>query len=201
MSLTTYAGLQASIANWTARNDLTATIPDLIVMFEATANRRLRVRQMEASTTLTTSSGSVALPTDYLEWRKVMANYTTPIQLEYVHPTVLLAYHPQTSQGLAKMFTIEAGNIVVRPVDDTTTITMTFWQKVPALATNDPNWLLTAHPDLYLFGSLTETEGFTKDFEELAVWKARRDELFEEIIALSKKTQSPGAVRVLGPTP
>jgi hypothetical protein len=201
MSLTSYAGLQASVANFIARNDLTATIPDLIVMFEAVANRRLRVRQMEATTTLTTSSGSVALPADYLEWRKLMANYSTPIQLEYVHPTVLQAYHPQTSQGQAKLFTVESGNFVLRPEDDSTTITLTYWQKIPALATTDPNWLLTAHPDLYLFGTLTETEGFTKDFEELAVWKARRDEIFEEVIALSKKTQSPGAVRVLGPTP
>ena len=40
-------------------------------LFEASANARLRVRQMETMAPLTTSSGQVALPADYLLWRTV----------------------------------------------------------------------------------------------------------------------------------
>src|SRR5262245_15894630 len=71
MAITTYAQLQTAIASWLARSDLTATIADFITLFEAAANRRLRVRQMETSTNLTPSSGAATLPTDYLAWRRL----------------------------------------------------------------------------------------------------------------------------------
>ena len=58
MAITTYAELQTAIANWLARDDLTTYLPDFITLFEAAANRRLRVRQMETTATLTPSSGS-----------------------------------------------------------------------------------------------------------------------------------------------
>ena len=44
MSLTSYTELQQAIADWLERADLATRIPDFIVLFEAAANRRLRVR-------------------------------------------------------------------------------------------------------------------------------------------------------------
>lgn len=71
MAITTYSELQAAIQAWLARTDLAANVPDFITLFEAAANRRLRVRQQETSTTLTPTSGSASLPADYLSWRRV----------------------------------------------------------------------------------------------------------------------------------
>ena len=71
MAITTYSELQSAIARWLARDDISGNIPDFITLFETAANRRLRVQQQEAVTTLTPSSGSVALPSDYLSWRRV----------------------------------------------------------------------------------------------------------------------------------
>jgi hypothetical protein len=67
--------------------------------------------------------------------------------------------------------------------------------------TNRTNWLLAAAPDLYLFGALAEAHGFVKDAESLALWKARRDELLDEIERLDVKTRGPSGIRVIGPTP
>ena len=58
MALTSYAELQQAIADWLERADLVARIPDFIALFEAAANRRLRVRQQEATVSLTPSSGA-----------------------------------------------------------------------------------------------------------------------------------------------
>ena len=66
MSITTYSELQQAIADWLERADLTARIPDFIALFEATANRRLRLRQQEAVASLTPSAGAAALPADFL---------------------------------------------------------------------------------------------------------------------------------------
>jgi hypothetical protein len=60
---------------------------------------------------------------------------------------------------------------------------------------------MTAHPDLYLFGALTEAQAYAVNPETAALWKARRDELFDEIEKLSGKSRGAGAVRVMSPTP
>ena len=89
-----------------------------------------------------------------------------------------------------------------RPLDQTA-LEVNYFQKIPALATSDPNWLLTAHPDLYLFGALVEAEMFGVNDERAPMWKARRDEIFDEIDKLNNKTRGgdPGAARVMGTTP
>jgi hypothetical protein len=201
MSITTYSELQTAIASWLARDDLAANIPDFITLFEACANRRLRVRQMEATAMLTPSAGAVALPADYLMWRRATWTGQPRIELEFVHPSILQAYYPTVPAGIPKLFTIEGATLKFRPTDDGT-IELDYFQKIPALSAGNPgNWLLAAHPDLYLFGALVEAQGFNVDGEKLAGWKARRDELFEEIIALANRTAAPSAVRVMGLTP
>ena len=40
---------------------------------------------------------------------------------------------------------------------------LTYWAKIPALASNSTNWLLTDHPNLYLFQSLYFAALFQRD--------------------------------------
>lgn len=199
MAIQTYAQLQAAIASWLDRDDLTDEIVDFITLFEAVANRKLRVRQMETSTTITPSSGSATLPTDYLQWRRVTWAGDVRNELQYVHPSYLQALYPDTPSDTPTVFTIEGSTLKVRPTSSTD-IEFAYYQKIPALA-DGVNWLLTAHPDLYLFGSLVEAQMFTVDPEQAAIWKARRDEVFDEISSLGRKSQGGGSARVLGPTP
>jgi hypothetical protein len=199
--ISTYSDLQGAVASWLARGDLAATIPDFIALFEATANRRLRVRQQEATVSLTPSAGSVALPVDYLAWRRLTWTGNSRADLTYVEPSWLQAAYPTAPAGVPQVFTIEGGAILIRPVD-AAVLEFLYFQKIPPLSSDAPvNWLLTEHPDLYLFGALAESYGFTVDPEKLALWKARRDELFEEVTALSAKSRGAGAMRPAGPTP
>lgn len=197
MALTTYAELRTAMADWLARDDLTSYIPDFITLFEAQANRRLRVRQMELNDDLTPVSGVAALPSDYLQWRRVTWLGSTRRELEYVHPSYLQAAYPDTTVGYPNVFTIEGSNIILRPVDDTD-IQLDYFQKIAALS-GTVNWLFTAHPDLYLFGSLAEAQGFNVDFDKMLIWKQRRDEGFDEIERLSAKSRGIGAMRIMGP--
>jgi hypothetical protein len=199
MTIANYAELQAAVASWLGRSDLTAIIPDLITLFEACANRRLRVRQMETSINLTPSSGSVALPADYLAWRRVTWTGSTRVELEYVHPSYLQAAYPDTPSATPRVFTIEGSTLKIRPVDDTA-LEFDYFEKIEALS-GTVNWLFSAHPDLYLLGSLVEAEMFLVNDPRAAMWKARRDEIFDEIEKLSNKTRGIGAIRVMGPTP
>ena len=203
MSLQTYSDLTTAIANWLQRSDLAALLPNFVQLFEACANRRLRVRQQEAMTNLTPdANGSAALPADYLALRRVTWTGAPRVELAYVHPSYLQAAYPSAPADVPRIFTIEGATLKVRPLDQTA-LEVNYFQKIPALATTDPNWLLTAHPDLYLFGSLVEAEMFGVNDERAPLWKARRDEIFDEIDKLNNKTRGgdPGAARVMGTTP
>src|SRR3990167_854808 len=198
MAITTYSEIKTAVATWLARDDLANPIVDFVTLFEAAANRRLRVRQMEASADLTPASGEVALPSDYLAWRRVTWTGSTRVELEYAGPSWLQAAYPDTPAGTPKYFTIEGSTLLIRPTS-TTDLEFLYYQKIPVLSdTNTTNWLLTAHPDLYLFGALTEARLFARNIDQAALWKTRRDELFEEIQMLSNKTRGAGAIRAIG---
>ncbi len=201
MTIQTSSDLQSAIANWIARADLGANIPDFIALFESVANRRLRLRQQESAATLAPSSGVASLPADYLAWRRVTWTGQFPRELEYVHPSYLHALYPTLPADIPRLFTIEGGNLTVAPSDDTA-LTFDYFQKIPALSsTNTANWLIAAAPDVYLFGSLAEAHGFVKDPDSLALWAGRRDAIFDELERLDGKTRGQSGIRVIGPTP
>jgi hypothetical protein len=201
MAITTYAELQAAVGNWLDHSLFAARIPEFIALFEAAANRRLRVREQEATATLTPVSGAVVLPADYLAWRRLTWTGAPRVELQYVHPSYLQAAYPSSPTDVPRIFTIEGTTLKVRPLDGTS-LELDYFQKIPALSDAAPsNWLLAAHPDVYLFGSLVEAEMFGVNDERAPAWKARRDEIFDEIEKLTNKTRGAGAVRVMGVTP
>jgi hypothetical protein len=202
MAISTYAELQGAIEDWLARSDITdARVADCITLFEAVANRRLRTRQMLLYDALSTSSGQATLPTDFLAWVEVAWEGSTRRILDYAHTTYWSAAYPTTPSGQPVLFTIAGETLYTIPIDDTADIGLTYYQKIPALsASNTTNWLLTAHPDVYLFGSLVEACGYTHD-EVGLVWKARRDEIFTEIERLSEKYKAPTIMRLWGSAP
>ncbi len=65
MAITTYTELQAAIASWLNRGDLTAQIPDFIALAEADINAQFDIRSIETDQALTAvvSSRFVPLPT------------------------------------------------------------------------------------------------------------------------------------------
>src|SRR5262249_53856046 len=149
-----------------------ARTPEFVALFEAAANRRLRVREQETTATLTPSSGAVALPADYLAWRRVTWTGAPRVELQYVHPSYLQAAYPSAPTNVPRVFSIEGGTLKIRPLD-TTPLELDYVQKIPALSdSTTTNWLLAAHPDLYLFGALVEAEMFGVNDERAPQWKA-----------------------------
>jgi hypothetical protein len=202
MPLATYTDLTAAIGSWLQRSDIAALFPTFVQLFEACANRRLRVRQQEATVELTPSNGAVALPADYLMWRRLTFTGNPRQELAYVEPSWLQTAYPDQPADVPRVFTIEGNNIETMPLDPSSTpLELVYFQQIPSLAANSTNWLMTQHPDLYLFGALAEAQAYAVNAEAAALWKARRDELFDEIERLSNKSRAPAAIRVLTPTP
>lgn len=183
MAITTYAELQSAISDWLARSDLTDYIPDFIKLAEARMNRVLRTHDMETSSTVTMTSGSGPLPSNYLEWIEVIHSGTRTPVLRYVEPDSeewRFRYRPG---GDPTMFTILAGALKIKPAPASGDCSLTYYRSIPDLATNSTNWLLTRSPDLYLNYALAEAYIFIKqhdrarDFLALAEQEAQKTTL------------------------
>ena len=197
MSFASYAALQTAIADQMARDDLTTQIVDFITLFEAYSARRLQVREQETSTTLTTSSGSVSLPTDYMVTRRLTYAGSVRRDLEYMHPAQLQAQYPSTPNGIPINYTIEGGTIKVRPIDDSNSYEFDYFAKNTAVS-SALNWLFNNYPDAYFSGSLFEAYSYDKDVNNATYWKARRDEIFQEIELRDFRSRGPMSIDIAG---
>ena len=189
MSITTYAELKTAIADWTARSDLTSYLDDFIDLFEAHANRTLRCRQMETVTSLTPTSNVCTLPSDYIEYKRVVEDASTRRALEYITEDAADLLYPNRTAGLACHFMIYGSSLMALPLSSND-IELTYYQAVPALSgSNTTNWLLTASPNAYLHGCLRYVAEFIKDNDMLAKETALSQSYLEMLNAADNRAK------------
>lgn len=209
MPLGNYQELRIEVLNWLARpgDPLVApAVPTMIRLFEAEANRRLRVIDAERHAVLTVEpSGFLVLPSDCWAIRAVMWN---GMELEYRPPGSgvfwqtggeprfysLLGYNEGTANNLGGLwleFWLFVGPISSGPIE------VIYQVGVPHLGSGRvSNWLLTSHPDAYLFGTMAEAELYIGHDERLPLWLQRRDAVLQSIENYDRKTRSGGPMQV-----
>lgn len=174
MSITNYSELQAAVASWLNRSDLTANITDFITLAEAQLSAEVQGRLMDTKTTIPTVVGvnTVTLPTDMLEMRRfvVSGSYNQP--LSFRSPDELSIDFSSNSSGQPIVFTVIGANAELAPVPDAVySLELTYRQRIPALSvSNTTNWLLTSWPNAYLYASLLAATPFIMNDERLAIW-------------------------------
>ena len=208
MALATYSDLQAAIADWLARSDLTLRIPDFISMAESRMtygsmdmempSDPLRIRAMETLITLSTvaSQETVALPNGFLAIRRLQVVGTPNDGLEYLTPAQMDAeYNDSTRTGKPKTYTIEGNNFRFGPIPDSIyTLNCLYYSKLPVLATASTNWLMTNNPGAYLYGSLLEAAPFIGNDERLATWYRMYAGLINSLNAADSSDRHAGAL-------
>lgn len=169
MSIANYSDLKSAITTfYVNRSDLAAVADDFIDLVEASLNLTLRCREMEASTDLTPTSNVCTLPTDYLEYKRVVELASTRRALEYITEDAADYLYPDRTAGLSNHFMIIGSNLTALPLSSND-IELTYYQQIPALSdSNTTNWLLTRSPNLYLHGCLMYAAEFTKNTERFA---------------------------------
>lgn len=179
MSITTATELKTAIANWSNRDDLTARLDEFIALFEAGINRTLRVKGMEATMTSTTlTSGAANLPTAFLAFKELRfdgaSDYTLqPKSLEWIRA------QDDTDGRDARYYAITSTQVVCWPT--TGPVKGTYYRSLPSLTGTSSNWLLTAHPDIYLFGALTELAVYIQDEQRAGMWRDRTRAMLDEL--------------------
>lgn len=188
MALSTYTELQAAVKAWLQRDDMDTVIPDMIALCEKNVSRRLRIAELEETFTTSPLTETTALPADFWEMRTLTISYSgVRYAPRFVLPQTLDALKTVTPTvtGVPEVYTIRDQIIEVFPAPDSSaTYTMfgTYYEKLVALATTSPNWLLTNHPDIYLFGSLAASEMFSRDDQRVPLWKQAFEEAVSQLV-------------------
>jgi len=186
MAVNSYSALQASIADFLNRSDLTAVIPDFITLAEAQFNRNIRHRKMVERATATLDSEYSAVPSDWLESIRFQIN-TNPITvMEFVSPDqAAMLKGANSASGKPIYYTQIGQQFQVIPAPDSGsayTGELTYYAKIPALTvSNTSNWLLVEAPDLYLYGSLLQAAPYLQDDQRIAVWGALYDRALSDL--------------------
>jgi hypothetical protein len=163
-TITNYATLQSTIADYLNRADLTSQIQTFIQFAEADLNTRLRDRQMIVRAEATSDEEYVQLPSDWLEALNLQLvggmsplRYITLDESDIVNSTRAL-----TSPSFYSLMN-GAIELVPPPAHDVD-IEMVYYGKIPSLSDAAPsNWLLVKAPDVYLYGALTHAAPFLMD--------------------------------------
>ena len=202
MALANYTDLQASVADFLNRADLTNVIPDFITLTEADMNRSLRVREMSVRTRAPISEQYVKLPVDFLGMRNIelVTNPVTP--LEYRNMQNLDLYRASDATGKPVYYSITQNNIEFAPVPDAEyTLEIVYYQKIPALVDNATNWLLDTHPDAYLYGTLMQSAPYLQADERIGIWAGKYNQIKEQITASDEKAKFSGQTPAITFTP
>lgn len=198
MALATYTDLQAAVASWLNRSDLTSYIPDFIALAEARIARDLRLRSQVTSTTIATVAGTqtAALPTGWLEFENVSISSSPDVQLNYVNIQHLDTKFPINSYtGTPVVYSIEGQTILFGPVPDAAyTVNVLYYKRLDALSVTPTNWLLTNHPSIYLFAALAESAPFLKDDDRILIWEQKYKADVEKLQQIDTQGQFSGSV-------
>lgn len=204
MALSSYSDLKSAIQAWSYdRSDLATEADDFITLCEAELNRILRTRRQITITELTLDADSrAALPTDYLEFRRVTALTTPRRTLDLVSPNYRDDTYPYRHSGYPSVFTIDGDGILVLPTT-TSDVEFEYFAKISALTeSNTTNWVLEQFPNIYLYGSMKHAAIFIGDEGRTQQMGSLFNGLLDALVVSERAALwSRGNARVNGATP
>jgi|TARA_R110000764_G_scaffold224190_1_gene313285 hypothetical protein len=191
MSLETYSGLKASIANWLNRTDLVNEIPDFIQLVENRIAHEVRIPSIEKTAyVIPDTTGYATIPNDFLEMKDVFYNGKP---LNRITLTLLKS---QTAQsGIPTSFAREANEFVFFPtptMSATDKLQVTYYYEVEPLTDVAPtNDLLKTVPELYLYGALSEAARFLNTDDTR--WEMGYQTAFSRVMTHTRTAETAGA--------
>jgi hypothetical protein len=166
VSISTFAELKTAISNWTHRGDLSTFAADFITLADnrihygskdqEMPSQPLRVNGMENRDTGSISSGTITLPTGYLETRRLTLTVNGQNkELRYIAPPLNAPLENMTVD--ASFFTENNGKIYVGGTGGGSGYIHDYYKKLDTLSdSTTTNWLITNHPSVYLQACLVE---------------------------------------------
>jgi len=171
-TITDWATLKSTIADFLARDDLTSIIPTFIQSAELKLNRKIRVRGLISRSSITISARNTTLPTDYQEHLYLTLQSSPLTKMRYITPDEMDRVWAGSDTGKPVAYTIIGSEIRVGPAPDSTyTAELSYYQKPTALSdSNTTNWYVSNIPDILLYACLLEAEPYLKNDGRIQTW-------------------------------
>jgi hypothetical protein len=207
MAIGTYAQLQTAIDNWLKLNGnaaYTDRIPEWITLAESEINRTLRTFRNEsdaASNYLTTDTDRlVALPSGFIEMLGVDTRYATETdaslrEVKYATPANLERYIA-SEQRLPRLYAIIGSNLEFDAYPDAAAVVNVHYLSRYDIATDTTNWLLTNHPDAYLYGALACGHDYRWNGPKRDELYARFRQVLEQINMVDERSRAHAELSV-----
>lgn len=196
MAITTYNELKTSITAFldVTAADLTSVIDDLVTVGEKRIFRECRTRDMEEALSATISSGTIALPSGYVELKYARIDGTPSQPLERRSAESLYEMYPmRSSEGKPKFIAREASTFIFGPYADSDyTVKGVYYKRLTAVSSS-VNALFTANPDLYLFACLAESEIVIGRDSRIAIWEAKYNKILADVNGEDRREQASGS--------
>lgn len=163
--------------------EFTDRIPGFIRLFEASLGRNIRSRETQYTTTLTTdATGAGTLPSDFLRvrsWNTINGNLSQ--SLNSIAQGAIASLYPIDTALDAFNVSINGDTFRIQP-SDAASVVLTYDRRFVGLGpSNATNWVITDHPDAYLFGTLAHAAAWLKDWNEAAILGAQAKSFVDEI--------------------
>ena len=209
MALSNYGELKTSVANWLARADLTTLIPDFITLAHKQITRELRghLRGQTRSTAFSITGEYVAVPADFLELISLHVTSSTPdYALAFLDGDTATNMYGGIA-GTPRFVTLTGATgsnteyfRFSPPPDSTYTATIEYYSSLTFFSGDSAtNWILTDHPDVYLYGALAQASAYIHDDQRAVGWRDAFAMALESLKRSGRKARwgGPGmAVRV-----
>ena len=186
MAITTYSELVTAIGNWVVPAPAAARIPEFIALAEATLNRTLLCRQMDEIATITITDGVGAVPTGFRQVRSFSLTATPYTRLSPMPADEIDSLDP-VSGGTPVYYDRSGSNFIFWPRSDSEA-RLRYRKALTPLSVSAPtNWLLTEHPDIYLFSTLLHADLYDVDQERLSNWTAGLETAISQLLDQEKR--------------
>jgi len=175
MTITNYTNLQSTVADFLNRSDLTSAIPVFIQLAETQMNRDIRHWRQQRRVSSTANERYEDLPVDFLEAVQFYIDTANGEKtLEFASMAEISRRELKTagSSGEPEIYTLNSAQIKFFPAPDTAyDFSMIYYAKTPALSDlNTTNWIITHHPDAYLYGTLLHSAPYLAEDSRIAIW-------------------------------
>jgi hypothetical protein len=193
MAISQFSELKTAIGTWLARTDLSTVAGDFVALCESDIRRDLRLQAQETLATGTLTGETLAHPTRYLEARRLtVGGYL----YEYVTPQ---KYGEITkAESTANVFTSIGTDLYINDGASGDDYTLLYYAGfAPFSADADTNWLLTNHPDVYLFGSLKYGAMYLADDQATAKFAGLYNAAVERVGRRDYRAARPGTLRMI----
>lgn len=204
MAFSNNTELKAAVADWLNRTDLTTPIIDFIRLVDADLARDLDL-EYEIRDTLAAGTEVVTLPADFGALLSLYHDATNQRgEVELIAPERLPDKKVQFgATGVPRFVAIVDNGTKAQfaPVPDTTySLIIRYQQKIVALTGASTNWILTSHPDVYLYGALYHSAAYLKDEEREGVWKQKYDTALQQVKDYIEERRFKGNTMVMRPS-